>query len=355
MLDKLDNIEKKYRELELMIADPEVIADNRQWQKYVIEHNELTPLVEKIVEYRRNLEEMEGAQELIDSSDPEMRELAEMEYEALKEKEEELQAEIKILLLPKDPSDEKNVILEVRAGAGGDEAGLFASELLRMYMRYAENQRWKTEMIDYSENEVGGIKEASVQIKGKGAYSKLKFESGTHRVQRVPETESGGRIHTSTATVAVLPEADELDFELDPNDIRTDVFRSSGHGGQSVNTTDSAVRLTHIPTGMVVTCQDGKSQQMNKEQAMKVLRSRLFDKMRSEQEQAIASERRLQIGTGDRSGKIRTYNFPQGRITDHRIQLSVYQLENFMLGQIDEMIEALATNYQAELLQSMEY
>lgn len=354
MIEKLKNIEDKYNELSQLISDPEVINDNRRWQKLVKEHSELEPVVLKFNELKTIKEEREGADEMLRSSDPEMKEMAQMEMEDLKEREEATNEEIRKLLIPKDPNDEKNVILEIRAGAGGDEAGLFANELLNMYLRYAETKRWKAEMIDYSETDVGGIKEASVQIRGNGAYSRLKYESGTHRVQRVPATESQGRIHTSTATVAVLPEVDEVEIEINQNDIRVDVFRSSGNGGQSVNTTDSAVRVTHLPTGMVVSCQDGKSQQMNKEKAMKVLRARLYEKAITEQDDAIAKERRDQIGTGDRSAKIRTYNFPQSRITDHRIHLTVHQLDSFMLGDIDEMVNALITFYQAEALEKLD-
>ena len=355
MLDKLEKIKEKYQDLSEKISDPEIINDNRTWQKYVKEHADLLPIVEKYDELTQTDTALEEAKEIIESSgDAEMVELAELELHELKEKREETYQELRKLLIPKDPNDEKDVIVEIRAGAGGDEAGLFAAELLRMYMRYAENRGWKAEMIDYSETGVGGIKEASFQIRGNGAYSRLKYESGTHRVQRVPETESGGRIHTATATVAVLPEADEVEVEIHRNDIRVDTFRSSGHGGQSVNTTDSAVRITHFPTGIVVTCQDGKSQQMNKEQAMRVLRARLYEKIMTEQAEKIASERKSQVGTGDRSAKIRTYNFPQSRITDHRIHMTVYQLENFMMGDIDEMVDALVTYFQAEALQNME-
>lgn len=354
MIDKLDALIVKYHELGEKMADQDIISDNKQWQKIVIEHNELTPIVEMYTRYKDILQAKQEAQEILDTSgDKELGEMAYLEIGELKEQEEAVFQELRMLLIPKDPNDTKNVIMEIRAGAGGDEAGLFAAELMRMYLRYAEGRRWKTEMIDYSETGVGGIKEASFMIKGNGAYSRLKFESGTHRVQRVPATESGGRIHTSTATVAVLPEIDDVEIEIGPNDIRVDVFRSGGHGGQSVNTTDSAVRITHLPTGIVATCQDGKSQQMNKEQAMKVLRARLYEKAMTEQTDAIASERRLQIGTGDRSAKIRTYNFPQSRITDHRIHETTHQLEAFLMGDIDEMIDKLISYFQAESLQHM--
>ena len=354
MIDKLDALIVKYHELGEKMADQDIISDNKQWQKIVIEHNELTPIVEMYTRYKDILQAKQEAQEILDTSgDKELGEMAYLEIGELKDQEEAVFQELRMLLIPKDPNDTKNVIMEIRAGAGGDEAGLFAAELMRMYLRYAEGRRWKTEMIDYSETGVGGIKEASFMIKGNGAYSRLKFESGTHRVQRVPATESGGRIHTSTATVAVLPEIDDVEIEIGPNDIRVDVFRSGGHGGQSVNTTDSAVRITHLPTGIVATCQDGKSQQMNKEQAMKVLRARLYEKAMTEQTDAIASERRLQIGTGDRSAKIRTYNFPQSRITDHRIHETTHQLESFMMGDIDEMIDKLISYFQAESLQHM--
>ncbi len=348
---KLQKIEDKYENLSKMICDPEVIEDTSNWQKLVKEHSDLAGIVEKYRNYKRIREEIEDAKSLLSSDDPSMKELASEELESLNAEIEIVEEELKVLLIPKDPNDDKNVIIEFRAGAGGDEAGLFANELLNMYTRYAESKRWKTELIEYSPTGVGGIKSASLQVNGKGAYSRLKFESGTHRVQRIPQTESGGRIHTSTATVAVLPEADEVDIEIKDNDIRVDVYRSSGHGGQSVNTTDSAVRITHLPTGMVVTCQDGKSQQKNKEQAMRVLRARLYDKVLLEQESERALERKMQIGTGDRSAKIRTYNFPQSRITDHRIHKTVYQLEAFLMGDIDEMIDSLATDHQARILQ----
>lgn len=354
MIDKLEDIKKKYDELNKLISDPEVINDNQRWQKLMIEHSEITPIVEKYNELLQVKEDLAGTKEVFEEAkDPEVIELAQMEIGELEERLEELDLEIQKLLIPKDPNDGKNVIMEIRAGAGGDEAGLFASELLRMYLRYAENNHWKTEVLDMSESGVGGIKEVSVQISGKNVYSRLKYESGTHRVQRVPETESGGRIHTSTATVAVLPEAEEVDVTIQPNDLKIDVYRSSGHGGQSVNTTDSAVRITHLPTGTVVTCQDGKSQLMNKEKAMIVLRSRLYEQEVAEQNRKIASQRKLQVGTGDRSQKIRTYNFPQGRITDHRINKSVYKMEAFMLGEIDEMLDALITDDQAEKLREL--
>jgi peptide chain release factor 1 len=354
MFDKLDFILEKYESLNLKISDPEVISDNKTWQKLMKEHSDLTPIVESYTEYKEVKSGIEEAKELLNSGDEDMRELAKMELEELEVKVEPLEQTLKMLLLPKDPNDDKNVIVEVRSGAGGDEAGLFASELMRMYIRYAERKGWKVEIMDISENGVGGIKESSFQITGKGAYSRLKYESGIHRVQRVPETESGGRIHTSTATVAVLPEADEVEIEINQNDLRVDVFRSSGNGGQSVNTTDSAVRITYLPLNMVVTCQDGKSQLKNKDKAMKVLRARLYELKLAEHNQEIADQRKLQVGSGDRSGKIRTYNFPQGRITDHRIHLTVHKLPAFLDGEIEEMIDALNTSAQAESLKNIE-
>ncbi|NLX61171.1 MAG: peptide chain release factor 1 [Tissierellia bacterium] len=354
MFDKLSFIESKYEELSKKIIDPEVISDTNEWQRLAKEHAEIEPIVLKYREYTKVKNTLEEDKELLkEKLDDEMKELLKEDIAENEKKLEELEMELKILLLPKDPNDEKNVIVEIRAGAGGDEAGLFAGDLFRMYSRYAERQGWKVEIMSTSEQGVGGFKEAIFMIKGKGAYSRLKYESGVHRVQRVPETESSGRIHTSTATVAVLPEAEDIDVEINPNDIRIDVFRSSGNGGQSVNTTDSAVRITHLPTGIVVSCQDEKSQHKNREKAMKILKTRLYDKMLREQHDEIAQERRSQVGTGDRSERIRTYNFPQGRITDHRINKTIYKLEAFLDGDIDEMIDALITTDQAEKLKNV--
>lgn len=355
MFDKLDFIEDKYNDLSEKISDPEVISDQKVWQKLMREHADLTPIVNKYKEYKEAKSRIEEAKEILTTEkDEEMRELAKMELSELEDGFDSMVDELKILLIPKDPNDDKNVYVEIRAGAGGDEAGLFANELLRMYIRYAEEKRWKCEIMSITETGVGGLKEGVVLIKGSGAYSKMKFESGVHRVQRVPQTESGGRIHTSTATVAVLPEVDDVEIEINQNDVRVDVFRSSGNGGQSVNTTDSAVRLTHLPTGLVVSCQDEKSQLKNKDKAMKILKARLYDKMLAEQNAEIAADRKAQVGSGDRSDKIRTYNFPQGRITDHRIPITLYKLDSFMNGNIDEMIDALITHYQAESLKEIE-
>ncbi|MDK9711762.1 peptide chain release factor 1 [Acidaminobacter sp.] len=355
MFDKLEFLEEKYEDLSAKVADPEVINDQRLWQRYMKEHAEITPIVEKYRAYKIAKNSMAEAKTiLMEENDEDLRELAKMEISELEVELGEIEAEMRKLLIPKDPNDEKNVILEVRAGAGGDEAGLFAAELLRLYIRFAEKKRWKVEMMNTSESGVGGIREASVMIKGKGAYSQLKYESGVHRVQRVPATESAGRIHTSTATVAVLPEVDDVEVDINPNDLRIDVFRSSGNGGQSVNTTDSAVRVTHLPTGMVVSCQDGKSQLSNKEKAIQILKARLYESELSKQNAEIAEERKSQVGTGDRSGKIRTYNFPQGRITDHRIGMTVYKIDAYMAGEIEEMVDALITHYQAEAMKTME-
>ncbi|WP_069650557.1 peptide chain release factor 1 [Caloranaerobacter ferrireducens] len=355
MLEKLKFLEEKYKDLSMKISDPEIINKRNEWQKLVKEHAEIEPIVMKYREYTSVSEQLDEAKEMLkEKLEDDFKDMVKEEIKELTEKKEQLTEELKLLLIPKDPNDEKNVIVEIRAGAGGDEAGIFAGDLLRMYTRYAERQGWKVEIMSSNEQGVGGFKEVIFMIKGKGAYSRLKYESGVHRVQRIPVTESGGRIHTSTATVAVLPEADDIDIQINPNDVRVDVFRSSGHGGQSVNTTDSAVRLTHIPTGIVVSCQDEKSQLKNKEKAFKILKARLYDKLQAEQNAEIAEARRSQVGTGDRSERIRTYNFPQGRVTDHRINMTIYKLDSFLDGDIDEIVDALITNDQAEKLKSVQ-
>lgn len=354
MLKKLEVLEDKYRDLNEKISNPEIINDQKTWQKYMKEQSDLEPIVMKYREYTDVLNNIKDSKEILqEESDEELRELAKMELSEMEEKIEPLESELKILLLPKDPNDDKNVIVEVRGGAGGDEAALFAGSLFRMYSRYAERRRWKMELLTASDTGVGGYKEVSFLIKGKGAYSRLKYESGVHRVQRIPATESGGRIHTSTATVAVLPEVQDVEVEINANDLRIDVFRSSGNGGQSVNTTDSAVRITHIPTGEVVSCQDGKSQLKNKEQALKVLKARLQDKALADQNKDIAADRKSQVGTGDRSERIRTYNFPQGRVSDHRINLTLYKLDSYLDGDLDEMLDALITVDQTEKMSAI--
>ena len=354
MYDKLDFIQNKYEELSMKVSDPEVISDQKLFQKYAKDISDMEPIVHKYVDYKRIVDGIREAKEMLNDGDvdEEMRELAKKGLSDLEEQKDVIEGELKILLIPKDPNDEKNVILEIRAGTGGEEAALFGSDLMRMYMRYAERHRWKTEIIDVNDTGMGGIKEAVMMIKGKGAYSRLKYESGVHRVQRVPETESSGRIHTSAATVAVLPEADDVEVDLNPNDVRVDVYRATGHGGQCVNTTDSAVRLTHMPTGLVVTCQDEKSQLKNKEKAFKVLKARLYDMMLQQQHNEMAEERKSQVGSGDRSERIRTYNFPQGRISDHRIGLTIYKLDYFLDGDLDEVIDALITTDQAEKMKN---
>jgi peptide chain release factor 1 len=355
MIDKLDFIEERYEELNRAISDPDIISNQDEWKKLVIEHAEIEEIVTVYREYRRVSEAIEEAEEMLrDKPDPEFRELLELELEELFPKREELERKLKILLIPTDPRDKKNVVVEIRGGAGGDEAALFAADLYRMYTRYAERKGWKSEVLSANFTDIGGVKELFFIIEGQGAYSRLKYESGVHRVQRIPTTESGGRIHTSTATVAVLPEAEEVDIEINPNDLRIDVFRSSGHGGQSVNTTDSAVRITHLPTGLVVSCQDEKSQHKNREKAMKILSARLLDMAQQEEMAKYAETRKSQVGTGDRSERIRTYNFPQGRITDHRIGLTLYKLDSFLDGDLDEMIDALITTDQAESLKNEE-
>src|SRR5690606_32832348 len=343
VLEKLDAMEVRYEKLAEELARPEVINNPQEFQRLAKAHADLAAIVETYREYKRVVQDLAAAKELIkESQDPELRALAEEERESLELRKDALEREIRKLLIPKDPNDEKNVIVEIRAGAGGEEAALFAGDLFRMYNRYAERQGWKTELLSAHPTELGGFKEVIFMVHGQGAYSQLKFESGVHRVQRVPATEAGGRIHTSTATVAVLPEAEEVEVEIDPADLRIDVYRSSGPGGQSVNTTDSAVRITHLPTGLVVSCQDEKSQHKNKEKALRILRARLLDKMQREQAEALAAQRKVQVGTGDRSERIRTYNFPQGRVTDHRIGMTWHQLNQVLDGELHPVIEALA-------------
>ena len=348
MFDRLDDMLRHYEELMLELNNPSVAEDQRKFRKLMKEQADLAPIVDAYKQYKQAKQDVEDSLALLDEeSDEEMKELAKEELADAKKRIEELEQELKILLLPKDPNDEKNVIVEIRAGAGGDEAALFASELYRMYVHYAESQHWKTEMINVSESGIGGMKEVEFMITGHGAYSKLKYESGVHRVQRVPETESGGRIHTSTATVAIMPEAEEFDVVIDDKDIRIDVMRASGNGGQCVNTTDSAVRLTHIPTGIVIYSQTEKSQLQNKEKAFRLLRSKLYDMELERRQNEEAAERRSQIGTGDRSEKIRTYNFPQGRVTEHRIKLTLYKIDSIMDGDLYEIIDSLIAADQA--------
>lgn len=353
MFERLAEIESKYVDLADQVNDPDMIANQSEWRKLMKEYSDMTPIVEAYREYKKVKSAVEEGLELLNEKlDEEFRELVKEEFADNKERLEELKREITILLLPKDPNDDKNVIVEIRGGAGGDEAALFAGDLFRMYARYAEDRRWKVELMNANESDLGGFKEISFMITGKGAYSRMKYESGVHRVQRIPTTESGGRIHTSTVTVAVMPEAEEVDVHIDMNDVRVDVFRASGNGGQCVNTTDSAVRMTHLPTGIVVSCQNEKSQLKNKEQALKVLYARVYEKERQAHDAAISADRRSQVGTGDRSERIRTYNFPQGRVTDHRIGLTLHKIDSILNGDLDELMDGLITTDQMNKMQA---
>ena len=356
MFDKLKAVESRYEEIGELLTRPEVVSDNEQFKKLMKEHKELTPIVEKFREYSAAKAAEAEAKEILSESgiDKDFKALAEEELEEARKTMEAASEELKVLLLPKDPNDDRNVIVEIRGGAGGEEAALFAGALYRMYSMYAESRRWNTEIVGANETELGGFKEISFMIEGEGAYSRLKYESGVHRVQRVPETETQGRIHTSTVTVAVLPEAEEVEIEINPADLQIDTYRAGGAGGQHVNKTESAIRIPHIPTGLIVECQDERSQHKNKDKAMKVLRSRLYEQMMAEQNDAIAGERKAQVGTGDRSERIRTYNYPQGRVTDHRIGLTLYKIEQILNGDMDEVIDSLITFYRAEMLKSEE-
>jgi len=352
MLQKIEELERRYEELESLLSDPAVLGNQVEFRRLSKEHYDLSPLVTAFREHKKLVAEMEDNRELLAEPDPEIREMAENELDVLGKRKEELEEEIKLLLLPKDPNDDRSVVLEIRAGTGGDEAALFAGDLFRMYGRFAEANRWKVEIISASESDLGGYKEIVALVEGQGAYARLKYESGTHRVQRVPDTETQGRIHTSACTVAVLPEAEDIDIDINPADLKIDVYRSSGAGGQHVNTTDSAVRITHLPTGIVVACQEERSQIKNRAKAMKVLKSRMLDILVSEQNAKMAADRKQQVGSGDRSERIRTYNYPQGRMTDHRIGLTLYRLDAIMAGDIGEIVDALRAHYQMEALKA---
>ena len=352
MLEKMAEVEGRYEELEELLADPALPEDRREYSRVAKEHADLSEVVACYREWRKLAQEVRDNRELLQEGDPEIQDLAAEELDALKSRQDALERQLRVLLLPRDPNDDRNVLLEIRAGTGGEEASLFSADLFRMYSRYAETRGWKVEVLNSNPTGLGGFKEVVALIEGQGAYSQLKFEGGVHRVQRVPVTETSGRIHTSAVTVAVLPEADEVDVEIDPRDLRIDVFRSSGPGGQSVNTTDSAVRMTHAPTGIVVSCQDEKSQHKNKAKALKILRARLLEKTQEAQRSEIAASRKLMVGSGDRSERIRTYNFPQGRVTDHRINLTLYKLDQVMDGGVKDLIDSLITSHQAEALQA---
>lgn len=354
MLDKLKGVEERFQELEKLLSDPDVVRQRDTYQKYAREHADLSKVVSVFREYKANQAEIDGSLELLSDSDPEIKAMAREEIDRLTSVNEALEKALSALLIPKDPLDGKNVILEIRAGTGGDEAGLFAADLYKMYSRYAEDRGWRMEVMGHNATGVGGLKEIAAMVHGKGAYSRLKYESGTHRVQRVPATETQGRVHTSAVTVAVLPEAEEVDVHIEPTDLKIDVYRATGPGGQSVNTTDSAVRITHLPSGLVVTCQDEKSQHKNKAKALKVLSARLLDAKIREQNEQRSKERKSQVGSGDRSERIRTYNFPQGRVTDHRIGLTLYRLDAILQGDLDEVIDSLITENQAQALQNVE-
>ena len=355
MIDKLDNVLDRYTELEKKLGDPQIISNPNVYKEVAREEKELAPIVQAIRKYKKLINNIEGNKEIIKSGeDQELAELAELELEEMEERCVEMEDELKILLIPKDPQDFRNAVVEIRAGTGGDEAGLFAGDLYRMYQRFAENNRWKIEVLSLNTQGIGGFREVIFLMSGDEVYGQMKFEAGVHRVQRVPQTETSGRIHTSAASVAVLPEAEDIDVDIAPNDLRIDVYRSSGPGGQSVNTTDSAVRVTHIPTGLVVTCQDEKSQHKNRAKALKVLRARLYDKAMEEEQAKLTAERRSMVSTGDRSAKIRTYNFPQGRVTDHRINLTLYRLDEILQGDLAEIIENLKIADRAEKLKYLE-